>query len=129
MLITHHDSQKPPIRGQTYLNLGSAWTIFDSLPPAWPEREEDLPQISTEEELATLCRLRETIITDIFLGDEQPHLIMQLADGRFFFLNGHNDTYESWQLGVATYSDPGEMWMVVACPAGGVAVWAPENFP
>lgn len=128
ILITDHGSGKTPVRGQVYFNLGSTWTVFDSAPTSFPEYEEDLPELPVEEQLQTLCGLRERVITEIRLDAERPHLILSLNDGRILFVNGHHEQYECWQVGVA-WSDPKEFYLVVALPGeGGVAVWAPENF-
>jgi hypothetical protein len=84
------------------------------------EPEED------DEELRRLCELREVEIRDVELGDDAPDLILTFADGRTFFLNGRHDQYEMWQLGVAFAPDA--RFLVVACPGGSIAVWAPPGF-
>ena len=128
ILISDHGSGKPHIPGQVYLNLGSAWVVFDSAPSSFPDQEEDLPEIPTEEQIRLLCALRERVITEIRLGEEEPHLIIHLDDGRILFVNGRHEQYETWQLGVA-FGNPRECYMVVALPGGGgVCVWSPENF-
>jgi len=128
LLITDHGSGKAPIRGQLYLNLASTWTVFDLAPASFPDKEEDLPEPPVEQQLKTLCDLRERVITEIKLGEDQPHLILSLDDGRILFVNGRHHMYECWQLGVAL-GDLREFYMVVALPgSGGVIVWAPENF-
>jgi hypothetical protein len=128
LLITDHGSGKAPIRGQVYFNLASTWAVFDLAPASFPDNEKALPEPPVEEQLQTLCSLRERVITEIRLGEDQPHLILSLDDGRILFVNGRHEQYECWQLGAA-FGNPGEFYMVVALPGGGgVAVWAPENF-
>jgi hypothetical protein len=127
ILITDHVSLKPKIRGQTYLNIGSTWAVFETPPASWPDSEEDLPMPTVDEQLRILCGIREAVITDIALGEERPHLLLHLEDGRTLFINGRDEHYECWQVGVA-WSGLGDYWMVVALPGGGVAIWSPENF-
>lgn len=127
LLLTDHASSKPPIRGQVYLNLASAWTIFDRLPERLPHSEGDFAELAVSEQLAAICSIREQTIVKAGLGEEEPHLLLTLESGKIFFLNGHLEAYEPWQLGVAL-GDPSECWMVVARPYDAVAVWAPEAF-
>ena len=125
ILITNHITDKEPINGQVYLNLGSAWKVFDSRPESFPNGEEDFPVTTPEEQIWMICSLRERTIIRAELGDDQPHLILTLDDGRIVFVNGKHEVYECWDMGVAF---SGEGGLVVACPGGGVAVWAPKGF-
>jgi hypothetical protein len=126
ILITDRAATSPRVRGQTYLSLGSRWKVFEDRPASWPDGEHQLSLPSLDERLGTLCELRESTITEAELGERQPHLILHLGSGRVLFVNGRHDEYECWQLGVAL-GDPNEHWMVVACPGGEVAVWAPQE--
>ena len=126
ILITDHAATTPRVRGQTYLNLGSRWKVFEDHPASWPDGEHHLSQPPLDEQLAALCALREATIARVELGERQPHLILHLDGDRALFVNGRHDQYECWQLGVAL-GDPNEHWMVVACPGGEVAVWAPQE--
>ena len=120
-------SGKPVVRGQVYINLSSTWKVYDSAPSVFPDNEEDLPELDVEEQIRLICSLREVLIAKVELGESQPHLIVTLEDGRVVFLNGRHEMYECWQSG-ASGGETSEMWMVVACPGGGVAVWAPKSF-
>lgn len=127
ILITDHASEKELIKGQIYLNLGSSWRVFDRLPPSLPNGEEELPELPQEEQIQAICRIRERVIVGVELGEMEPHLILTLDDGRVVFVNGKHEMYECWQIGV-TRSGTEEPWLVVACPGGDVAVWAPQSF-
>ncbi|ADF38533.1 hypothetical protein [Priestia megaterium] len=61
-------------------------------------------------------------ITDIFLGEQEPHLTLQFTSGVLLTIFGVDNLYESWQAGTESQD-----WLVVACPSGDVAVWSPEN--
>ena len=126
ILIRHinHEGDEP-IYGQVYLNLGSSWKVFDSRPASFPNGEDELPEASTEEQIQTICDLRERTIVKAEIGEDEPHLILTLDDGRVVFVNGKHDLYECWNMAVAF---SGDMWQVIACPGGGLAIWAPKSF-
>jgi hypothetical protein len=126
ILISHINHERDePIYGQVYLNLGSSWKVFNSRPASFPKGERELPEASAEEQLHAICDLRERTIIKAELGENQPHLILTLDDGRVVFVNGKHDMYECWDMGVAFSRDG---WQVIACPGGGVAIWAPKSF-
>jgi hypothetical protein len=126
ILIDDFD-KKAAVRGLAYVNLSSTWAVYDSTPATYPDCEEDLPELSADEQCRLICSVRESQIMEVELGESQPHLIIKLEAGKTIFINGRHEMYECWQSGVSC-GDPNEMWMVVACPGGGVAVWAPESF-
>jgi hypothetical protein len=76
-------------------------------------------------ELGILNELSYTEIVDVKLGDTIPHLLFTFQNGKSLFVHGHDEQYESWQLGVSFQE--GE-WLVVACPDDGIAVWCPDSF-
>jgi hypothetical protein len=119
-------SNKILLQGQIYLSLESRWTLC-STPEKLPAYEDDIPIRSVEEELKTLFELREQIIVDVQLGELSPHLMLRLASGYTFFINGTHDCYECWQVGVSM-DRPQESWRIVSCPGDDIAVWAPQQF-
>ena len=126
ILFSHNNYEgDAPISGQVYLNLGSGWTVFDSRPAFFPKSEDELPKASAEKQIHAICDLRERAIVKVELGENEPHLILTLDDGRVVFVNGKHDMYECWDIGVAF---SGEMWKVIACPGGALAIWAPKSF-
>ena len=126
ILITHiNQPNHAPIKGQVYLNLGSGWKVFDSRPANFPDGEDELPELSNVEQIQAIINVRERTIAKVELAESEPHLILTLDDGRVLFVNGKHDAYECWNIGVAFSSD---MWQVIACPGGDVAIWAPNNF-
>ena len=120
-------SSNSAVRGIVYVNLASTWKVYNSVPAKFPDDEKDLPELDADEQIQLICSVREVQIVKVELGESQPHLIITQEDGRIIFINGRHEMYECWQAGVSC-GDPNEMWMVVACPSGGVAVWAPESF-
>ncbi len=120
LLITDHQTNKLPVRGQVYLNLASSWHIFPSRPEVLP-RGEHLEDADEAELYRRLCELREAVISTVELSPDAPDLLFTFADGRVFFLNGRHEQYETWQFGIA-YS-PTAGVLVAACPGNEVAVW------
>ena len=120
-------SKKTLLQGQIYLSLESRWMLWSTEPEKLPAHEDDIPELSIEEELKTLYALREQVITDVQLGELSPHLTLTLASGHILFMNGKHDLYECWQVGVSR-ERPEESWMIVSCPGDDIAVWAPQQF-
>lgn len=120
-------SQKPVVQGQRYIHLSSNWKVYESRPLSFPDHEEDLPELSEEEQIRLICSLRKRQVVKVELGASQPHIILTFADGTVFFLNGRHEMYECWVAGVSC-GKPNELWMIVACPGGGVAIWTPDSF-
>jgi hypothetical protein len=47
--------------------------------------------------------------------------------GEVLFIWGHQEQYESWQVGVNGLSTNDAIWEVIACPNDELAVFAPED--
>ena len=125
-LLISDPPDKPPIRGQVYLNLASTWRVYPTRPTAFPKSELEIEELEDNEALRQLCDLRDTVITCAEMGEDAPDLILTFDDRRVFFLNGRHEQYETWQLGVAFSREIGTV--VVACPGNEVAVWSlPES--
>jgi hypothetical protein len=127
ILFASEHSQKFPIKGQVGLNLSSRWKIFDSRPLQFPESEEDLQEMTNEEQILSICSIRERTVEKVELGEDSPHLILTLDDKKVFFINGKDENYESWDVGVA-FGDIEQSWQVIACPNGELAIWTPPKF-
>jgi hypothetical protein len=120
-------SNKILLQGQIYLSLESRWALWSTAPENLPIHEDDIPALPVEEALKTLYGLREQVIIDVQLGEPSPHLILTLASGYIFFVNGKHDLYECWQVGVSM-ERPEKGWMIVSCPGDDIAIWAPQQF-
>lgn len=127
ILIGDSDYEGKPLKGQVYLNLGSSWRAFETRPVSFPNGEDELPEASQNEQIQAIVSVRERVIRKVELGETEPHLILTLDDERVIFVNGKHDQYECWDMGVA-FDGNEEMWLVVACPSGGIAVWTPKDF-
>lgn len=118
-----------PLRGQVFINLGNAWTVFPARPALLPPTDWNARSDQTEdEELHALCALRFAEIVRVELGTNSPDLILSFADGRVFYMSGAHARYEAWDAGLA-WGDPTESWHVRAMPGGELDVSAPDHFP
>lgn len=97
------------------------------MPASLPQSEDDFVELGDGQQINIIYQLRGNRIVDVALGIDAPHLMIKLENGQIIFVNGWHPKYECWQLGVAM-GDPAERWLVVACPGGGIAVWAPTSF-
>ena len=125
ILLWGHDEGEKGISGQVYLNVESKWCIYDILPDEFPVSETDVEEMDRMKELEILNELSLIEIVDVKLGDHIPHLIITFQNGKSLFVYGHDEQYESWQLGVAFQDDT---WLVVSCPGDEIAVWYPNSF-
>ena len=111
--------------GEAYINLESHWLHFEQRPDQFPLQESEPPEMPRDEELEALLRLRGRTIVNVEIMSP-PHLVLTFDDDSVLYINGHDDMYESWQAGQSRSDD--DIWLVVACPGGGLAVWAPDGF-
>lgn len=120
-------SDKLLLRGQIHINIESPWMLYPTVLESLSADEHDIPAFSAEEELMAIYGLREQVIVAVRLGEHSPHLFLTLASGHILFLNGKDDLYECWQVGVSM-GRRDECWMIVSCPGDEIAVWAPQKF-
>jgi hypothetical protein len=126
ILFVARDSQIQSIYGQRYLNLASSWDILDFKPSDLPNNKDDLPELSEEEEIRKISSLRNIKVTKAEIGNKHPHLLFTFENNKILLVNGLNDGYEAWQLGVAL--NPKEPCQLIACPDGEIAIWEPKTF-
>lgn len=112
------------IGGDAFVSLGSEWVVFDKRPKKFPD---SLPDITEEKEIAEIVKIRGEEIIDVEILKPWPHLVITFKSGKTLFLNGQDNLYEPWTAGL-THLGIKDRWLVVACPGGGLAIWAPDNF-
>ncbi len=66
-------------------------------------------------EIELICSVKGDKIADVQLADCVPHLVIHFESGKALIINGHHDTYETWQV------MSGEV-CIVACPGDELAV-------
>ena len=111
------------INQEAYINLTTDWQVFDHRPEHFPKEFEELSQ---EEEESKIHQLRGEEVDNIEIQSPWPHLIVTFKSGKVLFINGKDSQYEPWTSGLTSFGDNREQrWLVVACPGGGLAVWAP----
>jgi hypothetical protein len=110
-----------------WLNIETKWTVFPTEIKDFPNSEDEMEDLTEEEEYNLVFKLRRDKVVDVKLGETVPHLIMVFQSGLTMFVNGHHDKYECWQVGDgAGYG--GEQWLIVSTPGDGIATWAPDDF-
>jgi len=100
-----------------YLRIENGWALLRSGKP----RDYEPSDVQTDyRELATVAaRLADVRVQSIHLGTYHGHLWLTFESGDTLFVNGRDETYESWEL---SYGD----YMVVALAGGDLAVWLPS---
>src|SRR5688500_18064308 len=64
-------------KGEPYVNLGSAWCVFPSLPESLPAGESDVCGPTTdEEEYESIISLRYKTVVDVKVCHPVPHLLV-----------------------------------------------------
>jgi hypothetical protein len=127
IFVYNNDPRLLRVKSEVYIMCESRFKVYDDIPVTYPTCEEDIEQISKDEELRLICSLRNDKINDVAIGDNAPHLIITFESGRVFFMNGHNDQYESWEVGTIDHDDD-EDFLVVVVPGDDFAVWVPKSF-
>lgn len=126
ILFRERESQIQSIYGQIYINLASSWDVLDYIPTVLPSNKDGLPAFSEEEEIRKLISLKSVRISKIEIASKNPHLIFTLENNKILLVNGLNDGYEAWQIGIAF--NPNESCQLIACPDREIAIWEPKTF-
>jgi hypothetical protein len=112
------------IGGESFINLTSDWAVFEKRPDDLPN---SVSEISDEDQLSEIIKIRGEKIIGVEILKPWPHLVISFKSGKILFLNGKDHQYEPWTAGL-NHLGIEDQWLVVACPGGGLAVWAPKNF-
>lgn len=119
----HYNNHEPD---QIWLNIESKWNIYPPKTTIFPNSEEDIEDLTEDEQFKLLYELRREEIIDISIGDVSPHLYITFKSGKILFINGFHEQYECWQAGDGQGFN-GDEWLVVATPENGIAIWLPKN--
>jgi len=112
---------------QLWLNIESKWRIYPKNNNDFPNSEDEMSELSEEDEYKMIFELRREKVANIKLGKLAPHLHLEFESGKTLFVNGHHLKYECWQVGDGL-GYTGDEWLVVATPGDGISTWAPESF-
>jgi len=113
------------IRQEGFINLASEWVVLDSVPYEYPSSFEELTQ---EEEEFAIFELRGEEVDKVEILSPWPHLVVHFRSGKVLYMHGKDEQYEPWTAGLTSFGKDSDMWLVVACPGGGLAIWAPEGW-
>jgi len=118
------DTQTVP--GEPYVNLASAWCLYDQRPASFPENESDVVELSEAEEISTAASLRHKVVASVEILQPWPHLVLTFTDNSMLYLNGKNDRYEPWTSGLNGVPSQDRI-DVIACPGGGLTFILPSG--
>ena len=113
------------VNQEAFINLTSNWHVFDQHPGMFPD---NLDEVAEEEAELQMHRLRGEEVEKVEIATPWPHLVVTFKSGKIPYLNGHAENFEPWTAGMTKFGNGGDDWLVVACPGGALAVWAPENW-
>nr|WP_239589329.1 hypothetical protein [Metabacillus crassostreae] len=121
----HYTSNQDP--DELWINIESKWTVFSTDIKDFPVTENQIEDLTEDEEYNLIFKLRRDKVVEVKLGETIPHLIMTFQSGLTLFVNGHHDFYECWQAGDGA-GFGGDHWLIVATPGNDIAIWAPDSF-
>ena len=98
--------------GELFVNLSSAFQIFESRPAAFPESESDVPEQSQEEEILSLFELRGYEISQVEIVEPAGHLALTFANGMVLYVNGSNAGPEPWHAGLNAFDHKDSIWVI-----------------
>jgi hypothetical protein len=123
--MNYNNSNNQP--DDLWINIESKWNVFSSENNDYPNSEDEMSDLTEEEEFDLIFKLRREKVVDIKLGESVPHLFIVFQSGQILFVNGHHNMYECWQAGDgAGYT--GDDWLIVATPGDDIATWVPDDF-
>ncbi|MEH7454784.1 hypothetical protein [Gottfriedia acidiceleris] len=90
----HYTNHEP---NHLWINIESKWRIYPPNTIVFPTSEEEIEELSEDEQFKFLFELRRDKVLDIRLGDISPHLYISFNSGKILFINGYYERYECWQ--------------------------------
>ncbi|TYS86167.1 hypothetical protein [Rossellomorea aquimaris] len=110
---------------QLFLNIESKWCLLSSNVKQYPSKEDEIEDLSEEENYLQIIRMRRQVVVKVELVDEHaPHLLIRFENDHSLFINGYHDEFECWQAGVDGVSE-----LVIALPGKDLAIWPPDHLP
>ena len=114
----------PSGSGELFINLSSAFQIFESTPAAFPESESEIPDQSQEDEMLSLFALRGYEVSQVKIVEPAGHLVVTFANDTVLYVNGNNPGPEPWHAGFNAFERTQSMW-VIAISGGRPLAYAP----
>jgi hypothetical protein len=98
--------------GELFINLSSAFQVFESTPAAFPESESEVPDLSEEAEMLSLFSLRGYEATHVEIVEPGGHLAVTFANGSVLYVNGNNAGPEPWHAGLNALDRTESIWVI-----------------
>ena len=102
----------PSGSGELFINLSSAFQVFESRPTAFPASESEVPDQSEEEEILSLFALRAWEISQVEIVEPAGHLAVTFANGTVLYVNGNNPGPEPWHAGFNAFDRAQSIWVI-----------------
>ena len=115
----------PSGSGELFINLSSAFQIFESRPAILPESESEIPDQSQEEEILSLFALRGFEVSKVEIVEPAGHLAATFTNGMVLYVNGNNAGPEPWQAGLNASDRNDSIW-VLAISGSQPVVYTPR---
>ncbi|MEE6452803.1 hypothetical protein RAH41_19750 [Gottfriedia acidiceleris] len=96
VFFMHYNDHEPD---QVWLNIESKWSVYPRNTTLFPNSEEDIEDMTEDEQFKLLYELRREEVIDICIGNDSPHLYIAFKSGKILFNNGFHEQYECWQAG------------------------------
>ncbi|NMH68341.1 hypothetical protein HF072_06065 [Bacillus sp. RO3] len=110
---------------QLFLNIESTWCFLAPGEKQYPSSEDEIADLSEEEKLLHIIRMRRQRVTKVELVDDHaPHLLIRFENDYSLFINGNHDEFECWQAGIE-----GDSELVSALPGKELTIWTPDPLP
>lgn len=98
--------------GELFINLASAFQIFESRPSAFPASESDVPDQTEEDEILSLFALRGLEVSQVEIVEPAKHLAVTFTTGAVLYVNGDNPGPEPWHAGFNAADRSDSMWII-----------------
>lgn len=103
-----------------FFTIEGSWHFYPQRPDRWTEDTDGQATPPFEAVKQLVASIREHVIIDAQLGEQSPHLIITFEGGACLFVNGYNNSYESWTL-------VGNDYRIIALPESSIAYWTPQG--
>ena len=95
--------------GECYINLSSAWHVYESRPDELPATEAAVPEVSEDQEILSLASLRYESVKSVEVVRPLNHLALVFSNGALLYVNGTNEGPEPWAAGFNALNGEGSV--------------------
>ena len=100
------------VSGELFVNLSSAFQVFETRPVTFPTAEQDVPEMTEEQEMLSLFSLRGYEVTNAEIINPHGHLVITFNSGAVLYVNGNNSGPEPWHAGLNAIDRADSIWII-----------------